>query len=71
MGEYACEKEYAWTCLFETEFHGWWETMSDREKEASVEDTRDDLNSLHLERWAQVLCVSVCKKYIYISQRTH
>lgn len=45
--------------------------MSDREKEASVKDTRDDLNSLHLERWAQVLCVFVCKKYIHISQRTH
>lgn len=45
--------------------------MLDREKEASVKDTRDDLNSLHPERWAQVLCVFVCTKYIHISQRTH
>lgn len=45
--------------------------MLDREKEASVKDTRDDLNSLHPERWAQVLCVSVSKKYIYIFLREH
>lgn len=36
--------------------------MSEREKEASVKGTGDELNSQHLERWAQGVCVCVTER---------